>query len=154
MRTTQKRTRVMNPQFKALKITVYGCPVGAVRTTQRGKWNEDFLRYGQYKGTVVQAFMNAGGSWSSRDNHKPIMYDSTVKPIVAIKCYFANGRHPDCDNVFKAVTDALFCNDTNVVGSMDYDYDQENPRVLIEISYVTAPKIPKKTSNRTRISRC
>jgi len=131
--------------LKDLRFTVYGCPVGAVRTTQKAKWNENFLRYSQYKGTVVRAFLDAGGCWSSQDNHKPIAYDNAVKPVVSIKCYFANGKHPDCNDVFETVTDALFANDANVVGSMDYDYDQENPRTLVQIHYATAPRIPKKT---------
>ena len=55
------------------------------------------------------------------------------KPIKAVAwkqrmdlmIYYADETHPDSDNVFKGIADALFMNDKHVVGSFDYEHDRE-----------------------------
>lgn len=47
--------------------------------------------------------------------------------------YFADKKHGDPDNIRKAIQDAIFANDKYVVGSVDYQYDREKPRVEITI---------------------
>lgn len=124
-----------------VKFVVYGSPVGAVRTTQKSKWvDPDYQRYANYKSAVVQQYLNAGGVWENLERNKPINYDRKVKPVVSVFCWFNSGRRPDCDNVFKAITDALFYDDSNVVGKMDYGYDWDCPRVEVEINYEQAPE--------------
>lgn len=127
-----------------ISFTVLGSPVGAVRTTQRGKWCDPaYQKYLDYKCAVVQRYCEAGGIWDDPYQNKPIKYNRKVKPVVKVFCWFDTANRPDCDNVFKAVTDALFLNDTNVVGSVDYGYDLIVPRIEVEISYEQAPDITK-----------
>ena len=53
--------------------------------------------------------------------------------------YFANGAHPDPDNCWKAISDAIFCNDNKVVGSFDFAIDPENPRTEITLYLEPTP---------------
>ncbi len=38
------------------------------------------------------------------------------------------------NNIFKTIADSLFTCDKFVIGSFDFDYDFQNPRVEVEIS--------------------
>ena len=50
--------------------------------------------------------------------------------------YFANKKHSDPENARKGIQDAIFKNDKYVMGSVDFDYDKESPRVEVSIKKV------------------
>lgn len=66
---------------------------------------------------------------------KHLKYDRSPKgkTILHTVIYFSNKKHGDPENIRKGIQDALFDQDRNVVGSVDFFYDSLNPRVEIEI---------------------
>lgn len=118
---------------KRISFTIRGDPVGAVRTTHGMKnFNPNYQRYLDYKDLVIAAFADqCDCKWAYR---KPLTTKKGHKVVMDLKIYHSNGVHPDADNVFKAIADALFKNDRYVAGSFDFDYDSSNPRVEVLIS--------------------
>ncbi len=86
------------------------------------KVQQKIRRYLEYKSLVFM--MSIGKGIDRRPKEK-------VRLITRI--YFSSHRHPDAENVHKAISDAIFDNDKMVSGSFDFFYDSENPRVEIEI---------------------
>jgi len=115
-----------------LKFIVLGKPIGYKRTTQAGaKFDEGYKRYQGYKATVVEAFLaQCPGDWGEP---KPLTTDRDNRTEVRVFMFFADYRHPDPDNVFKAIADSLFQCDKFVFGRFNFGYDAANPRVEIEI---------------------
>lgn len=115
-----------------------GNPVGYVRTTQRSKWvSVQYRRYSQYKDHVIAAFLSVYSQPAFLDNMRrtghPIDPPNRFKIYCHVRIWFANHAHADPDNIWKAQNDSLFSNDKWVAGSVDFDYDPENPRVEVSI---------------------
>ena len=110
---------------------IKGNPLGYHRTTQGSYWNDASKRYHQWKNYVADAYCTAVGIryWQ---NEKPIVSNKN-KVYLHTKIFFANDSRSDPDNVQKGIADALFKNDKYVVGSYDFHFDKENPRVEVEI---------------------
>jgi len=116
-------------------------PVPYTRTTQRQMWvDKNYKRYQCWKGVVSGAFL-AFLKENNIDN-KPylknwLQFKKPINPIkkfrMDIMIYFKDKKHADSDNVYKGISDSLFINDKYISGSMDFDYDKENPRVEVEI---------------------
>jgi hypothetical protein len=64
-----------------------------------------------------------------------IPFDRSPKTKVYFNaiCYFSDKKHGDCENVRKAVQDAIYGQDKMVAGFVDFHYDENNPRVECEI---------------------
>ena len=117
-------------------------PRGYTRTTQRSKgFNEKALEYEQWKAYVAKCFKDQCG-----DLRVP---DKKVN-VLRMMIYFYNNRRCDPSNVFKGIEDAiadkyhsdigyteqrLYKNDRYTIGSFNFDFDKENPRVEIEIFF-------------------
>ena len=56
-----------------------------------------------------------------------------TKIYLDLMIYFAGTKRGDMDNYYKGILDAIFDNDKNVCGCMDWDYDKDNPRCEIII---------------------
>ncbi|MGX7894421.1 RusA family crossover junction endodeoxyribonuclease [Tsuneonella sp. HG222] len=124
-----------------MKFTVYGNhldpkgnPIGYYRTTQGAKWKPEAIRYNLWKSHVVAAYIDAGGTVNAT-GYKPLK-TGKEKWLLTTMSYFANDVRPDPDNVQKGVADAIFVNDKYVIGTYDFAFDHECPRVEIEIHRV------------------
>ena len=111
-----------------------GNALGYHRTTQRLKFGDAAIRYNEWKEHVVAAYVDAGGLVNAY-GYKPLDTGKR-KWLLRTMTYFATDHRPDPDNVQKGIADALFVNDKYVVGSYDFAFDKENPRVEVEISPV------------------
>ena len=109
-----------------------GNPIPYTRTTQGTQWTPKAQRYQQWKGRVVASYLDAlelmpkieradFGEAHDLLQRKPIKA-AKHKQRMEIMCYYKDEKHPDTDNVFKGIADALFMNDKHVVGSMDYEH--------------------------------
>ena len=125
-----------------LEFVCYGDPIGKPRMTRRDKWKKrtcvvayrewcDRLREaaGIHRKViltsatvlVVKAYFGLPQSWSARKKMGLI-----IKPHI---------QRPDCDNVLKAVADALFEND-ELVFSMSCEkawQDSNGPRIHVRV---------------------
>ncbi|CAM4099264.1 RusA family crossover junction endodeoxyribonuclease [Paenibacillus alkaliterrae] len=128
-----------------MKITIDITPMGAVRTTQRGKWvKTDAQRYMAYKSRIgwaarehiktaidapvsvrMRFYYPIPQSWSKAD--KAAARNGTKRPIVK----------PDIDNVVKGCFDALngiaWKDDNRVVEESSSKWYSDTPRIEIEI---------------------
>ena len=87
--------------MEPVTFRVIGDPVGAVRMTQRGRFNDAAKRYHQFKEHVQWAAIQAG--------LKLPLYASEFAPVlISSRCVFDKRVHPDPENVQKAICDALF----------------------------------------------
>jgi len=121
LRMTRRGLRLLNiPEYRVNK--------GAI-TKRRG-----IKRYLDWKDYVRVCFITgamADGKEATDSHKKEILNEKKVHMDCMI--WFANKRHGDPDNIRKGIQDALFSNDKYVVGSVDYQYDTDNPRVEVSI---------------------
>lgn len=137
---------------KTIKFTVYGTnedpkgnPIPYTRTTQKSQWTPRAMRYQNWKGRVVAAYLDAieaipkiaradFGEAHDLIQRKPIKA-VVWKQSMHMQIYYKDEKHPDSDNVFKGIADALFMNDKHLVGSFDYHHDREGGgRIEIQIT--------------------
>jgi hypothetical protein len=59
----------------------------------------------------------------------------TVKTFLHVHAFFENLRHGDPDNIRKGIQDAIYYNDKLVGGCVDFDYDRQNPRCIVKVSW-------------------
>ncbi len=122
-----------------LKFTVPGTPVPYLRMT-RGQVK--LLKVPEYAITDPKALkirtrvrrVLEYKEWV-RANAILLKYDGSPKgkTILNVMCYFANNKHGDPENCRKLIQDSLFADDKKVVGTVDFMYDNVNPRCEIEI---------------------
>jgi Holliday junction resolvase RusA-like endonuclease len=115
----------------SLAFTVPGDPIGYVRTTRRQKFvDERWKRYQTWKNRVTESagrqVLAIVGALEARK--------ARVTMALGIH-YRSDARRPDPDNVWKGIADALFKQDRNVVGSFDFAFDAEAPRVEVKITW-------------------
>lgn len=124
-------------------------PVGYTRTTQRGaKFDPKARLYEAWKDYVWSccndAIIDSGCDELPEKNQK-VRLDMMI--------YYKNNSKSDASNIFKGIEDALahkkmklgrkmivqtervYENDNYCIGSFDFDYDKENPRVEVKISW-------------------
>jgi len=103
---------------------VKGNPVPYFRQTQASaRFNKGAMRYHRWKDYIRKA---AGVS-------DKLVTEGRLH--MRLKIYFMNKTHGDSDNIFKGIADSMFVNDKYLTGSFDFDYDKENPRVEVIITY-------------------
>jgi len=109
-----------------------GNPIPYVRTTQRQKFKDErYLRYAGWKKYVQDIAL-------VRATNKCTLHDLCAnfrKQKIRLDCmiYFGSQNHGDPENVRKGIQDSLFKQDKYVMGSVDFDYDRECPRVEVMI---------------------
>lgn len=112
-----------------------GNPIPYTRTTQKSQWTPKAQRYQQWKGRVVAGYLDAiqaipkiaradFGDAHDLIQRKPIK-EVKWKQRMKLMIYYKDEHHPDSDNVFKGIADALFMNDKHLVGEFDYAHDRE-----------------------------
>ena len=109
LRMTQAEVRLMR------------IPRARVSANYLKKW-DGINRYLRYKESV-QAL--ARGQIGSLDLSRKLWMDCFF--------YFADGRHGDPDNCWKAIADALFQNDNKVCGSFNFSTGNSDPRTTVII---------------------
>ena len=135
--------RLQETKLKILhEFTIPGPPVGFYVLGSRPDWLRK-QAYHKWLKSVRRVAREAGvpvGQMSA--TKRSPMWIETV-------AWFANGRHPDPENVRKAVADALFYTKANRRGSADKFvggafppplYDAENPRVEVMVAAVDPPE--------------
>lgn len=99
-----------------------GNPIPYTRVTQGSTWSDKAQRYEKWKSYVVVA---SGLDYVMDTNKmkmlKPIEVPKGYKVWMTVMSTFMNETHPDSDNVFKGIADALFQNDKKVAGLHDFD---------------------------------
>lgn len=133
-----------------IKFTIYGNheneagnPIPYTRTTQKGKWGAKYQRYVMWKSHVQDAFLKAFPGKENTDMrrvwnknflnfNKPIALRKDEKVKMSIMITFVGERRGDPDNIFKGIADALFANDKNVAGNIDFQ-SGEKGKVEVEI---------------------
>lgn len=136
---------------KELKFTVFGThegvdknAIGYKRTTQRQKYTKDYRKYLKWKSYIVEQFLSQTRYVMSKEvvlecSQKGYLVSpiskSKEKIKVDVKVFYKDFRHPDTDNVQKAVNDALFKEDKFVFGSNDFGYDKDKPRLEVKILF-------------------
>ena len=112
-----------------LQFIVYGDPVGKERP-RKGKWGHF------YTPTKTKKYQKQIGL-NYIVIHRGKKFPEETKIYLDLKIYFRSKIHPDADNVFKLVADALegvaYKNDKYIVGSCDYDFDNKVPRIIIAL---------------------
>lgn len=117
-----------------------GTAIPKLKKTGRQFWTPEAKRYVAWKNHVVQSFLE------SVRTTRPVIYAAALlrvsygeKPIPAFKgkarmtvnAYYKNHRHPDTENVFGSVADALFENDNNLVGTFDFEVGGDKTSTVI-----------------------
>ena len=120
-----------------IKFTVPGPPVGKERP-RRGRYGNFYTpkRTHDFEAKVWLSFLGVA-LYSKRR-----IIREAKKVCIITMCFFKSKRHPDTDNVVKAVWDGLsgegrFGNDNRFCGGVAFDFDKENPRTEIRISWET-----------------
>jgi len=108
--------RMTQGQVKLMRIPDHKLRPGGLRIKTA------IRRYFAYKDQVHVA------AWEKRVDPEP-----KEKVFLNVMIYFRNRKHADPENVRKGIQDAIFKKDRLVAGSVDFGYDQANPRVKIEI---------------------
>lgn len=135
-----KQAQIPDPTVNVKKIVFRGDPIGKPRMSQRDKWQKRpcVLAYRKFademraaagqvapgaQGLRVTAYISMRNMWNEK---KRLSLDGQP-----------HRTKPDCDNILKAVADALFDNDATIwVATIIKFWCQEgNQRLEIEIEY-------------------
>lgn len=123
--------RMTRGELKLLKI-----PGHKIRSKSAMAKREGIQRYLDWKEYVKMClYFNPIGNGERQLKKVKIDQLLNCGEKVHMDCsiYFANKKHGDPDNIFKGIGDAIFTNDKHVVGSFDYEYDKDRPRVEVTI---------------------
>lgn len=101
-----------------------GNPIPKAKLTRGQQWTDKAQRYAQWKQYVRADFHNQ--SWRYGREFKRIFSKEGIaaplttekkKAKMNLNLYFANEKHPDPENVFGSIADALFENDKHLNGA-------------------------------------
>lgn len=123
-----------------------GNPLPKLKMTGKQHWTPRAKRYVAYKAQVERAFLGALSKEELEEaNRNIVKYDRAivipkgVKAYMSIMCTWKNEAHPDAENVFGAIADALFFNDKKLTGAFDF---MEKPGAYGSVEVII--KIPSK----------
>lgn len=97
-----------------------GNAIPYTRTTQGSKWSPKYQRYGAWKNYVIKHSKLKEGFDKKGKLLKPIAIPDGYKAVMNLRVFYTDNTHPDTDNVFKGIADALFQNDKRLAGSFDF----------------------------------
>ena len=126
--------------MEEIKFTIPGDPVGYLRMTQG---QVKLLRIPRARLRPGNAGLIVDRIRKYLDYKEEIRYRCPIKNLnevyherarMDVTMYFKNRKHPDPDNVFKAVADAIFKNDNRLFGTFAFYFDRDCPRVEVKIS--------------------
>lgn len=116
-------------------------PLPKLRMTGGQSWKPEVKRYIEWKKHVRQSFLQSlEESYQSMLPACKARVDLGEKPIpsffgkaqMTVVASYRNDKHPDTENVFGSIADALFDNDTNLEGKFGFTVDRDcKPGVAI-----------------------
>lgn len=112
------------------EFIIYGDPVGKERP-RRGKFGRFYTppKTKKYQKQIALNYMVIFGG---------LKFPAETKLYMKLRIYFRSKIHPDPDNVCKLVKNVLegvaYKNDKYVCETIDYKFDNKNPRMVISIS--------------------
>ena len=113
-------------------------PVPYQRLTQKDKWKPGAKRYHHWCNQIRLAFALAYPRWAHLViNNAPPLEGCWY---VSVQIYFKTKGHGDPDNIAKGINDAMFKTDKFVCGSYIYSFDEDRPRVDVEMLERTRDK--------------
>lgn len=117
-----------------------GNPLPKLKMTGRQFWTPQAKRYVAWKILVVNSFVKSL-EIAHPDIYKKALWRVTqgLKPIpgfkgkahMSVDAYYRNHKHPDTENVFGSVADALFENDNNLAGIFDFEVGGDKTSMVI-----------------------
>lgn len=122
-----------NGNHVSIEYVPTGHPLPKLRMTGGQSWKPEVKRYMAWKAHVVTSFVESL-------KHNPELYNRVagrvargLKPIpsllekarMTVRAYYNNHAHADTENVFGSIADALFENDSKLVGTFDYEIGDE-----------------------------
>lgn len=128
-----------------------GNPIPKIKKTAGQQWTPAAQRYVGWKEYVQREFgialgnhllthpedqgvVMSGSGMVRRGAPKPIALKPEQKAHMAIKIYWKNRAHPDPENVFGSIADAIFQNDNALDGSFEAQVAEDGKgRVEVEI---------------------
>lgn len=126
-------TRQISFTIKGNPNSPNGNPLPKARLTRRQQWTKKARDYVAWKSHVVKALQKAlDANHQDISKHVSLRVARGQKPIPAkpaasglksrmsILCRYKNHAHPDTENVFGSIADALFENDSTLSGAFDY----------------------------------
>ena len=132
-------------------------PIPKQRLTLRQSWTPAAQRYERWKRWVRTAFVTGGRILDAKPgdearaffmaaqreaalDRKP--FDTKVHPArMTVVFAWRDERHPDPENAFGAIADALFQDDRHLAGAFEFEHgDKGGARVLLEIGPGTAKR--------------
>ena len=108
-----------------------GNPRPKLKMMKSQQWTPKAQSYVKWKEKVVADFIASIPQDQRRYflschaiNKKPIL-EAQNKLRMDLKLHFKSKAHPDPENVFGSIADALFKQDKHLVGSFDFDYSED-----------------------------
>ncbi len=120
-----------------------GNPIPKLKMTGRQQWTPKAKRYAEWKFYVQKAFMDRLQPLHRQiyDTNvlmtgKPLIIPKGKKALMTLMICWKDLRHPDPENVFGSIADALFANDKTLAGSFDFNPTPTGQgRVDVTINY-------------------
>ncbi len=127
-----------------IEFTVPGKPMAKLKMTGKQHWTPKARKYVAYKNHVQEciqpALIAAAIDLRERDPKKIMKGGRYLKPIakngkmsMQIFCHFEDETHPDPENVFGAIADAIFVNDKHLA-SKGWDFACGTPESKVEVT--------------------
>lgn len=145
------------PYMKQIFFTIYGTPedlnanaIPKLKMTGGQKWTVAARRYSAWKQYIQSALLDSLNKHHGEDAYslagnrmvtakKPLLVERGMKARMEIEIFWnceLEGRHPDPENVFGSIADALFINDKNLDGAFTSAKAPDwKPRVDVLISF-------------------
>lgn len=120
----------------------HGNPIPKLKMTGRQSWTPRARRYVAWKGMIRAAFLDALCISEHANSHIERRVAQGLKPLdigierahMDIFCTWQNDAHPDAENVFGSIADALFHNDKKLSGSFNFSDEVKLGSVTIVLT--------------------
>lgn len=118
-----------------------GNPIPYTRSTQRGQFKPNVVKYNAWKHQVSGAFYREFGLIPKDQGGADPYSGKCLESSKKLRCrmdiviHWNSDHHGDPDNVWKGIADALFANDKYVAGSFDFQ-DSKTGKAYVEVSII------------------
>lgn len=139
-----------------------GHPVPKAKLTGGQQWSAKARRYVEWKEHVVAAYI-AGLNDKTLEGMAAIYLARCNKPIgdygekayMSVVAHYHNHKHPDTENVFGSIADALFHNDSKLAGTFDFDvgHPEKAGTVDVILSFPFGAKPPNPSQEKPEARR-